>query len=75
MRYWPFIRLSLPIYSNYPLPIKEDDPLFMALNDVATRAVLTQSFILVLAEGSSYQDLLVNVVNQDLLRNYTQDPD
>lgn len=70
-KYWPFTRLNLPKYENYPEKIKTNDPLFVALNQVVDRAVLTQAIILVLAEGQDYKDLLNNVPNQELLRNYT----
>jgi hypothetical protein len=73
IQYLPFIKLSFPQYAAYPAILGEGDPLNVALNDVCDRAVLTQSFVLVLAQGHNYHDLKNNIANEELLRQYTQD--
>jgi len=41
IQYLPFIRLSFQAYAGYPGVLQLNDPLYLALNDVCDRAVLT----------------------------------
>ena len=75
IKYLPFIRLSYPPYKTYPDILQQDDPLYRDLNDICDRSVLTQSFILLLAQGEDYKDLKNHIANIDMLESYTQDLD
>ncbi len=63
-QYFPLVQLSMPTYESFPQPISEVDTLYKVLNTVCDRAVLTHSFVLVLAEANTYAELKDGILDK-----------